>query len=233
MGSFSRRTKAGSICLALLGAFGAAALVSGGSASLIAEPELSPSEVVALRFPTELEDATPLQVEASEAADPARRTLAMLAFNPDALGTSGLRTTAHPPGEAAGEPAEPPAAAVAQERTGSIAPVPQSRPAPVARPKRQPATLFNDAQIANIRERLKLTAEQAQYWPKVESALRYIGWRHSRDRTATSVPALDPNDVERLKLAAMPLIMTLREDQKREVRMLAHVMGLERVAAQF
>ena len=46
-------------------------------------------------------------------------------------------------------------------------------------------------------------------------------------------PALDPDDVERVKSAAMPLIMSLREDQKREVRMLAHVMGLEKIAAQF
>ena len=67
----------------------------------------------------------------------------------------------------------------------------------------------------------------------MESALRYIGWRHSRERPGATPPALDPDDVERVKSAAMPLIMSLREDQKREVRMLAHVMGLEKIAAQF
>ena len=67
----------------------------------------------------------------------------------------------------------------------------------------------------------------------MESALRYIGWRHSRERTAATLPTLAPDDVERLKQAAVPLIMSLREDQKREVRTLAHVMGLEQIAAQF
>jgi hypothetical protein len=46
---------------------------------------------------------------------------------------------------------------------------------------------------------------------------------------------VDPNgpEVQRLKSAAIPLIMTMREEQKREVRNLAHLMGLESVAAQF
>ena len=46
---------------------------------------------------------------------------------------------------------------------------------------------------------------------------------------------IDPNspEVARLKSAAFPLIMSLREDQKREVRQLAHTMGLAQVAAQF
>ena len=78
------------------------------------------------------------------------------------------------------------------------------------------------------------TARHREYiniTPQVEAALRYIGWRHSRDHNA--VPTLDPDDVQRLKYAAIPLVMNLREDQKHEIRVLAHVMGLEKLAAEF
>jgi hypothetical protein len=39
--------------------------------------------------------------------------------------------------------------------------------------------------------------------------------------------------VQRLKSVALLLIMSLTEDQKREVKSLAHVMGLDGVAASF
>jgi len=231
----SRRTKAGLASVALLGSLVAAALVAGGSMNSAEEAELSSAEIVALRFPEDLVDAaSPAAAAPDTAADRAvQQTLSILAFNPDPLGVPGPRAWAS---RQALEPAsahpDPAAAAAAAERTGSIAAGP-SRPAPAPRAKHQPATLFNDAQIASIKERLNLSRDQERYWPSVESALRYIGWRHSRERPGTSPPALDPDDVERVKYAAMPLIMSLREDQKREVRMLAHVMGLEKVAAQF
>ena len=45
---------------------------------------------------------------------------------------------------------------------------------------------------------------------------------------------LDPDceEVQQLKSAAMPLLFQLREDQKDEVRKLARIIGLEKVAAQ-
>lgn len=232
----SRRTKAGLASAALLGSLVAAALVAGGSMNSAEEAELSSAEIVALRFPEDLVDAAlPAAAAPDAAADRAvQQTLSILAFNPDPLGVPGPRAwasrqalapvSAHP---------DPATATAAEERTGSIAAGPAGRPAPAPRAKHQPATLFNDAQIASIKERLNLSRDQERYWPSVESALRYIGWRHSRERPGTSPPALDPDDVERVKYAAMPLIMSLREDQKREVRTLAHVMGLEKIAAQF
>ena len=230
---FSKKAKAGSACLALLGMIGAAALVSGGSAGSVEDPELSSAAIVALRFPEDLEDATsPLGTEAVADRDMEQQTLSVLAFNPDPLGVPGPQTwVARQIPEFSGERADPAAAASAGERTGSIT-VPTGRPAQ-ARAKRRPVTLFNDAQIASIKERLRLTRDQEQYWPSVESALRYIGWRHSRERTVAKAPTLDPDDVERVKAAAVPLIMSLSEDQKREVRTLAHVMGLEKIATQF
>ena len=38
-------------------------------------------------------------------------------------------------------------------------------------------------------------------------------------------------EVQQLKSAAMPLLFQLREDQKDEVRRLARIIGLEKVAA--
>jgi hypothetical protein len=45
---------------------------------------------------------------------------------------------------------------------------------------------------------------------------------------------IDPDaaEVQQLKTAAMPLLVQLREDQKREVRLLARLIGLEQVASQ-
>src|SRR5207302_8329986 len=90
----SKRTKAGLACLALFGAVGAAALISGGSAQSVEEAELSAAEIVALRFPSELEAAAPLQADADAAADIEQQTLSILAFNPDPLGIPGPRTWA-------------------------------------------------------------------------------------------------------------------------------------------
>ena len=40
-------------------------------------------------------------------------------------------------------------------------------------------------------------------------------------------------EVQGLKSAAMPLIMSFNDEQKDEVRSLAHVMGLDQLASQF
>ena len=46
---------------------------------------------------------------------------------------------------------------------------------------------------------------------------------------------IDPDsaEVQQLKSAAFPLIMSMNDDQKQQVRNIAHVMGLERVASSF
>ena len=108
-----------------------------------------------------------------------------------------------------------------------------------ARARKESSVLFNDAQLASIKSRLKLSADQEQYWPSVASALRDIGWRAAHNGNPgnghTRLAAIDPDspEVQRLKSAAFPLIMSMNDDQKREVRTLAQVMGLERVAASF
>ena len=95
-------------------------------------------------------------------------------------------------------------------------------------------TLLSDAQIAGIKGRLKLTPAQEAYWPGVENALRAIAQKmHAKRQMTAGAPPINPEspEVEQLKSAAMPLLFQLREDQKREVRALARIIGLEAVAS--
>jgi hypothetical protein len=113
------------------------------------------------------------------------------------------------------------------------------KPKAVAPPKPQPQknyALLSDIQIAGIKERLKLSSAQESYWPPVESALRAVARKIHAGRQANpnagGVP-IDPEaeEVQQLKSAAMPLLFQLREDQKSEVRSLARIIGLEKVAS--
>jgi hypothetical protein len=112
------------------------------------------------------------------------------------------------------------------------------KPKAIAKPPVQKSySLLSDAQIAGIKERLKLSPSQEYYWPAVENALRAVAHkihiaRQADPHNAAAVP-IDPEaaEVQQLKSAAMPLLFQLREDQKSEVRSLARLIGLEKVAA--
>ncbi len=106
----------------------------------------------------------------------------------------------------------------------------------------RPGFVLNDVQIASIRQRLHLTPDQQRMWPAVEAALRNVAYAKARDphwrgapASAAEVAALDPDSaaVQGLKSAAVPLIMSFSDEQKNEVRSLAHVMGLDRLASEF
>jgi hypothetical protein len=155
-------------------------------------------------------------------------------------------------------PVEPPTAALATEplrqafaatpspeieglKIANSSPPPATPPAP-AKPKAvgkpplpKPYALLSDAQIASIKERLKLSSYQETYWPAVEKALRAVARKIHASRQADpngTGAIIDPEsaEVQQLKSAAMPLLFQLREDQKREVRSLARLIGLEKVA---
>jgi hypothetical protein len=120
--------------------------------------------------------------------------------------------------------------------TTEPAPAPKQKPVAARPPVQAKYTLLSDVQIAGIKERLKLTPDQESYWPGVEKALRAIARKmHSTKQAdpASGTPPIDPDseEVAQLKSAAMPLLFQLREDQKREVRALARIIGLERVAS--
>ena len=127
----------------------------------------------------------------------------------------------------------PPRAPIRRRRRAA-----EAEASPPSRPCRRSYTLLSDAQIAGIKERLRLSSDQEYYWPAVETALRAVARkihasRHG-DPHAGGVPPIDPDaaEVQQLKSAAMPLLFQLREDQKQEVRSLARLIGLEKVAAQ-
>jgi hypothetical protein len=99
--------------------------------------------------------------------------------------------------------------------------------------------ILDDAQIASIKTRLHLTPDQERMWPAVEAALRNMAYKRMQQAAArggarnVQAAAVDPEAVEGLKSAAVPLIMSFSSEQKDEVRSLAHVMGLDQLASQF
>jgi len=118
--------------------------------------------------------------------------------------------------------------------TGAVAP---AKPKLASKPQPQKSyALLSDAQIAGIKDRLHLTSDQEYYWPGIESALRAVARKiHTARQTNpnANASAIDPDsqEVQQLKSAAMPLLFQLRDDQKEEVRRLARIIGLDKVAS--
>lgn len=112
-------------------------------------------------------------------------------------------------------------------------PLPHPRPKLANQLVQKNYSLLSDMQIAALKGRLQLTRAQEPYWPAVESALRDVARKvHARHSAAPGTPAnLDSADIRQIKTAAQPLLTRLREDQKREARSLARVIGLEAVAS--
>jgi hypothetical protein len=207
----------------------------------------SAAETVALRFPDDLNIAEPQQVVPSHADGSAGvlgpAQLALFEPEPMTAQPALLPAMAASPAAApaAAEPADPPPpvpapAAAAPPRPAQLAGIPKPRPA-VAHAAERPGTMLNDAQIASIKQRLHLTPDQEEMWPAVESALRQIAFARAREahRRGANPGAIDPNsaEVQDLKSAAIPLLMSFSSEQKDEVRNLAHVMGLDQLASQF
>ena len=169
--------------------------------------------------PSQAEFNEPLRqaFAAQNPADFAPRITASQAAVPQAVAPQAVTPAAMPQAPLVSKPEVPKVAA---------------KPAP-----QKSYALLSDAQISGIKERLNLSPDQQSYWPAVESALRAVARKihatRQADPRATGAP-IDPDseEVQQLKSAAMPLLFQLREDQKREVRSLARLIGLEKVAAQ-
>ncbi len=127
---------------------------------------------------------------------------------------------------------EPPASEAAHEAA-------RRRPEAVAKPRiaaihrrvEHRGLVLDDAQIASIKQRLHMTPEQDRMWPAVAVALRKIAIAGEREaRRDGQTAAVDPNgaEIQDLKYAAIPLLMSFDDEQKDEVRNLAHAMGLDR-----
>lgn len=92
--------------------------------------------------------------------------------------------------------------------------------------------LLSHAQIDRIASRLRLTQQQLQKWPAVAAALEEVGRRYFQTSGGIRALRLNTSELKRLIEAAIPFIAELNSEQKREVRQLMRIIGLEKVAGE-
>jgi hypothetical protein len=206
---------------------------------------LSAAEAVAMRFPEDLANTTTAEVAPATSGAPLVGDQRLALLDPQPMVPRSVTPQAVAP------QAMPQASLTNAALDAAPSAVPQPIPAiNVVKPvpaaphhvANRPGFLLNDAQIASIKQRLRLTPDQEEMWPAVEAALRNIAYTQSREAhrhgapvNAAQLASADPNSVEvqGLKSAAIPLLMSFNDEQKDEVRNLAHVMGLDQLASQF
>jgi hypothetical protein len=227
-------------------------VIGGWNGSVPRSPALSAAQAVALRFPQDLDEASPVTVAFASSANAAaigNTRVALFSPQPMVRQASAPQTPVQQ-----ASTAQLPTPQATMQLASAEQTLPQPAPAakrpngvkPVVaavhnRNDRAAGFMLNDAQIASIKTRLHLTVDQEQMWPAVEAALRNIAYTRSREARRHSAPAntqlasadADGVDVRDLKSAAIPLIMSFNSEQKDEVRNLAHVMGLDQLATQF
>jgi hypothetical protein len=181
------------------------------------DPDLfSPAPIVP---PAQSRSSTEQPVEKSATLAPERRMVQ----------TASLEAVAPPAANAADLLPRPAVGAAAKPSAAAARPTAASRA----------GYILDEAQIASIKTRLHLTPDQERMWPAVEAALRNMAYKRTQQMAArgaarnVQAAAIDPEAVEGLKSAAVPLIMSFSSEQKEEVRSLAHVMGLDQLASQF
>lgn len=181
------------------------------------DPDLfSPAPIVP---PAQSRSSTEQPVEKSATLAPERRMVQ----------TASLEAVAPPAANAADLLPRPAVGAAAKPSAAAARPTAASRA----------GYILDEAQIASIKTRLHLTPDQERMWPAVEAALRNMAYKRTQQAAArgaarnVQAAAVDPEAVEGLKSAAVPLIMSFSSEQKEEVRSLAHVMGLDQLASQF
>jgi hypothetical protein len=218
------------VCLGLIGGAGAGGLYLGFSARDGLGPEaasklvvdLAPSDAVNLRFPADwtevaAADSTPKMLAYASADG------AMTLFSPRPIYPLMPAAEAEPP-------AAKTAASAAQSNASAKITLASatSKPANVA-PKHRSNAVLNDSQIASIKRRLALTPDQERYWPAVEAELRKMEYKKGQGGTRTAAVDMSKVDVDGLKSAGFPLVMSFSDDQRRELKSLAHLLGLENV----
>jgi hypothetical protein len=202
--------------------------------------------MVALRFPEASEEMGAPEQRALTGVEAADR-VALFSPDPISPGTAARLEAAPPvaPPEQSSVPLPEQAAVPLPTPAPHVVPhhKPEKPPAPVHKVANRPGFVLNDAQIANIKRRLQLSPDQERMWPAVEAALRSIAYAKAHEgahrrvghASGSQLANIDPNspEVQGLKSAAFPLILSFNSEQKSEVRTLAHVMGLDQLASQF
>jgi hypothetical protein len=225
MAVFGRTGLAAIACVGVLGAVGVAGFAAGfwaraGSRSADFS-DMSAAAAVSFRFPNDwTQEDSPAPAPFAVASADASFTL----FDPNPL--YPLRTETSPPIPAEAE--EPPAPSAQALAVGSVK-------TPLPRPLRHSNRVLNEQQIASIKQRLNLTPEQQRYWPAVEAELRKMEYKKDQKSPGSRTAAIDMSkmNVEGLKSAGYPLIMSFNDDQRRELQSLAHLLGLESMVSSF
>ena len=242
-------------CAAVLTAAGAGGLAAGfamkhiaGTGSSMVVADISPSDNVSLRFPadwTEPEGDAPQRTMAFASADGtftlfSPRPIMPIAETPVRADASESPAKAGP-AVAAGSVAPTRMALASTTSTPVVLPAATAQPVtppPAARPAppRRSNTVLNESQIASIKRRLALTPDQERYWPAVAAELRKMEYKKDKSSAQGSrMAAIDMSkvNVDGLKSAGFPLVMSFNDDQRRELRSLAHLLGLESVMSGF
>jgi hypothetical protein len=248
-GHFQRLSNRVWVGLAVLGVAGIGGLTAGlnARAGLSAEPtqtvvaDMPPADVVNLRFPADWTEVIPVEPAPRMLAYASADSGSLFSPNPTyalADAKSLLAKSSLDNAPAVDPPARPkPAAQAAAPAPAkmTLASV-SSKPAVVApsKPARRSNAVLNDSQIASIRKRLNLTPDQERYWPAVEAELRKMEYSKTADNKSTQgtrMASIDMSkmDVDGLKSAGFPLVMSFSDDQRRELKSLAHLLGLESV----
>jgi hypothetical protein len=143
--------------------------------------------------------------------------------------TTPVAKPVHPPEQLRPPPAQGPVAARPLPPDPRLAlPKPQFEPPKVDHRYDGVLTL---AEISRIKTNLRLTPQQEPQWRPVEAVMRDIGRQQTAQVQAGRKPEVDNGSVQRLYMAAQPLLGTLRPDQKEQIRKLARQMGYASVAS--
>src|SRR5580700_9901094 len=162
--------------------------IGGWNGSVPRSPELSAAQSVALRFPQDLAEASPVTVAFATSANAAAMGNTRLAlFSPQPMVASARQA---PVQQASAAQLPTPQAPLQMASAEQALP----QPAPAAkRPngiKPAVAAVHNrDDRAASIKTRLHLTPDQEQMWPAVEAALRNIAYTRSREAQRHGAPA--------------------------------------------
>ena len=208
----------GLLALVAIGGFAAgfnargAITVAGLRASALGE--MSPSDTVSLRFPSDWAEGPAPMTVALASADPGFALFDPAPTYP--LGNAGSSPVS-------AEPDAPPLAA-AQPTIAAAA-----KPVAATRPTQRSSAVLTESQLVGIKRRLNLTREQERYWPAVEAELRKLEYKKSPQGTRTAAVDMSKVNMEGLKSAGFPLVMSFNDDQRQELKSLAHLLGLESV----
>jgi hypothetical protein len=221
-------------CLAIIGGAGVGGLAAGfnvraglapqASTTVVAAvAEMAPSDKVGLRFPADWAETA--AAEPAVPALPAVPKVTLASADPGILCSPQPTYAANDAAAPNMIEAKAPPAVAAPPKVAVASLMPKPKPKPRSN------AVLNDSQLASIKRRLNLTPEQERYWPAIEAELRKMEYTKSQGGTRTASIDMSKVNVDGLKSAGFPLVMSFSDDQRRELKSLTHLLGLESVMA--